>query len=113
VRFFAQGITAPADTVSVQLRHLGDETVVDTNDIPHRFLHEPITLNFQYRVADMSCSGPGTVDGVIGNRPGKDQFAPVGPFATWLVEINPAYNKGVNLEGVTDAWFEFAGTFQS
>ena len=112
VRFFAKGLTTNAKTVLVMLTHLGEDTIVDRNDQAHVWVHEQIKLQFQYQLSDMAFDVPGGVDGRIGEKT-QDKYALVGPFASWLIEVNPSYNTGVNIKGVTDAWLEFGGVFES
>lgn len=119
VRFFARG-AAVGDGVQIMtvfLTHLGEETIVDFADTQHVFVHDRIRLQFRYRVADMGYSGPGTVEGNIGEavagNGGGDDFALVGPFASWSIELSQRHNPGLSLQSVEEAWLEFGGTFRS
>ncbi|KAM0553383.1 hypothetical protein ACHAPJ_007397 [Fusarium lateritium] len=119
VRFFAKkadvdGETPLVDgeTLLVKLTHLGEETIVNPSNKAFTCVHEQIKLQFQYRVKDMAFNVPGTVDGNIGEKT-QGKYAMVGPFASWLVDVDPLYNTGVDLSGVTEAWFEFSGEFDS
>lgn len=78
------------------------------NGIEHHFKHDKIKLQFRYWDRDMSFRGPGTVDGNIGEEPGarngaRDEFTPIGPFTTWLVEVSAKHNPGLDLSGVQEA----------
>jgi hypothetical protein len=112
VRFFAKGVRIPGETMQVLLTHLGEEVIVDTKNQPHTWIHEQLKVQFQCRVADMSFTGPGTVDGTIGAKV-QGKYAMVGPFASWLVDVNPAYNTGIDIMNVSHAWLEFSGEFDS
>ena len=112
VRFFAEGVTTKTETLLVILTHLGEETIVDTNDKAHTWVHEQIKVQFQYRLADRAFNVPSTVDGKIGEQT-TNKYAMVGPFASWLIDVNPLYNTDIEMNEVSDAWLEFDGVFDS
>lgn len=116
VRFFVPGATSTTNIVRVTLLHMGQETIVDVNNVEHDFQHEKIRTHFQYRL-DLAPKFPedtdGTIDGDIGKETGSD-YALVGPFTTWHVEVgSPDGAAVVDLGGVNKAYFSFHGYYYS
>lgn len=110
VRFFVEGLKTTCPTVTLTLTQLGTEIIVDHRNKQNEFQHEQVRLQFQYQAGTMSLVESGTVDGNL-SKNFNDPYAKIGPFASWMLEIDPRYNPGVNIKEATSAWFEFSGEF--
>ncbi|KAL7787097.1 hypothetical protein V8C37DRAFT_391001 [Trichoderma ceciliae] len=99
-------------TLQVKLTHMGDEVLTTTSAANFKFTHATLEVGFKYILEDGTYTGPGTLSGIIGSDAEKDRYALVGPFATWQIEIKKAYNSGLDLSGVTEAWMEFEGEYR-
>ncbi|GAV98937.1 serine protein [Lentinula edodes] len=110
VRFFVEGLKTTYPTVTLTLTQLGTEIIVDHRNKQNEFQHEQVRLQFQYQAGTVSLVESGTVDGNL-SKNFNDPYAKIGPFASWMLEIDPRYNPGVNIKEATSAWFEFSGEF--
>ena len=43
----------------------------------------------------------------------SDSLAPIGPFGDWRLTVNPAYNAGLDMSGLTGIAIEFWGSTAS
>lgn len=106
VRAWLDGATTSDGEIMVDITHLGGEQVVDTSGTTFTFSHDPIDIGFKYR---LDGTLPPLEDGDIASRD-DNRFAPVGPFAWWQIAVNPAYNKDLDLSGLTGVRLEFFGS---
>ncbi|RXS80450.1 hypothetical protein EST92_17550 [Streptomyces sp. TM32] len=110
VRAWIKGARTRSNQLRVRITHTGPETIVGTNGSEFEFDHEPVVKNFMYDLA----SGRIFQDADFGiepiRDPGSQTYAPVGPFATWQIEVEPSANPGVDLSGVTGVTLEFHGS---
>ncbi|KZT19025.1 hypothetical protein NEOLEDRAFT_1183727 [Neolentinus lepideus HHB14362 ss-1] len=104
VRFYVKGATTNDSMLSVSLAHLGAETIVDVDDLPHNFTHNQIQFKFQYNYVSNAIQTDGDIGDLV-----NGEYALPGPFAYWSVAVNDSYNKSLDLSDVTCAWFEFSG----
>ncbi|KAF2689358.1 hypothetical protein K458DRAFT_329710 [Lentithecium fluviatile CBS 122367] len=112
VRFVVIGATTDNGMLFVNLEHGGDETIVRDDGSDVKFEHGQLTVAFCYKISDPTFRGDETIDGDIGEKT-EGQFAMVGPFTTWSVQISPEQNPGLQLANVTEAYFEFEGQFDA
>ncbi|PGH18964.1 hypothetical protein AJ80_04291 [Polytolypa hystricis UAMH7299] len=108
VRFYVKGATTTNDLLHVTLEHMGDEMFIDVNDGKHIFIHNALHFKFVYHLKTGAIQVDGDMKGVV-----KDELALPGPFAQWRVMVNDSYNQGLDMSGVSKAWFEFAGWSKS
>jgi hypothetical protein len=104
VRFYLEGASTRDNELIIDLEHLGRETIVDTSGLAYTFTHSPIQLKFQYNVQTLHRTTDGDLEGPV-----KDQYALMGPFCQWRIEVSSKHNSGLDLSNVTRAWFEFSG----
>jgi hypothetical protein len=109
-----------------EITQYGDETIVAANNQKFSFVHDQISLQWQYDTTNITevgqfASATGELDEEIlsgcytggggrGNPPGGDVYAPIGPFATWQITINSLDNIDLDLSQVDEAYLEFAGS---
>ncbi len=108
-------IKSPSDNVRVFLTHLGRDIIVTDKDKPMDFVHDPIRFQFRY-IPSMADKGEkfskdtDTSDGDLTIRI-KDEYALLGPFTSWRIECWE--HQDVDMSGVTEAYFEFRGSYYS
>ncbi|KAE8141026.1 hypothetical protein BDV38DRAFT_238514 [Aspergillus pseudotamarii] len=104
--------------LKVYLTHLGEEIIQDRDHSNLTFLHDRVTVIFEYDPARVLSAGDISSDHVFNvqslegthynNTPaGQGSIAAIGPFAWWKVDVP---GGDVNLDGVTEAYLEFRGT---
>lgn len=73
--------------------------------------HAPRTIGFEYTVA----AGPAAAAAVVLNTTGNNlegtdaEYAPIGPFAHWILTIDPKLNLGLDLSALTSIDLAFSG----
>ncbi|KAF3912482.1 hypothetical protein ABW20_dc0105091 [Dactylellina cionopaga] len=99
----------------------GTETIQDTAGNEIKFTHDPVTVTFEYycnrvkKYQDCLRKNMWSIQGMGGDFDGvthnKDTTAPIGPYSDWTIKIKSegSMNPGLNLDNVTEAYFEFAG----
>jgi hypothetical protein len=116
VRPWIQGATTQNGILTVDITHTGAETIVDPDtNTANFFTHDPITKNFKFDSAQIFQPSSIVEDGdfVDPNNPIKNgdmTFALPGPFTTWTIQIDPASNTGLDMNGVDKISVEFWGT---
>ncbi|KAF3904403.1 hypothetical protein ABW21_db0203789 [Orbilia brochopaga] len=108
VRFYVKGAKTSDNILDISLEHIGNETMIDTSDGVHAFVHNAIHLKFQYNLDNKTIQTDGDMTSLV-----KDESALPGPFAQWRVAVNDSYNKDLDMSDATEAWFEFAGWSRS
>ena len=108
VRFFATGETNTSGKLLVRLTHYGNETLYRPDNTKFKCEHAPLFVNFKYDVATGSYNLPDTYDGKIGSR-SQNQFANVGPFVIWRVELTKKLNEGLDVSNIFGGYFKFNG----
>ncbi|KJK66773.1 hypothetical protein P875_00127901 [Aspergillus parasiticus SU-1] len=110
-------------SLSINLQHMGKETIEDPARNRFFFSHETVALSFEYRVDEVPDFNHARTSAVqskqnlgsdhhIGSTVDKNTLASIGPFATWkiLVICGGGMNPGLNMDGVTEAFLEFRGS---
>ncbi|KAJ5517062.1 hypothetical protein N7527_008622 [Penicillium freii] len=124
VRLWLPGVDCKKDytghkKLTVDLIHMGDETIQNDNRQDIYFAHDRVQISFYYYVDQVSKIEEATSDKVFGTQQIEDSFtlsgnksdiAAIGPFATWKMVISSENNEGLNMEGVREAFLEFRGT---
>jgi hypothetical protein len=102
----------------VNLQHQGHETVVNRQDTPFTFNHDPVAGLFVFDATATNTDG--MIEQEISLTLSQQSpvwngipFSGVGPFASWLLVIDPAENPGLDLSAVTSLELEFFGCSQS
>ncbi|KAB8261279.1 hypothetical protein BDV32DRAFT_148546 [Aspergillus pseudonomiae] len=111
--------------LTIQVTHLGNETIYDEERAPFDFEHDSTEVQFAYHVdlvpsireanweAIFSAGGL-EHDFVLGGQPVKSSRAPLGPFTTWRLQIREKdANPGIKMQGVHEVWLEFRGSNRS
>lgn len=110
------------NTLTISLTQYGNETIISTGGTPFTFTHDRIKLDFSYFADKVTSIEDIGNDKVFGRQDilenmyhgvGKvtaDTYAPVGSFATWLVEVSEARNAGLDLDAVKEVLVEFWGS---
>jgi hypothetical protein len=111
-RFFAMGAKTANNKLFVRLQHGGEEKIVRTDGLEVSFQHSQIPIDFCYDLVTGSYQGKGFIDGDIGVSATKE-YALVGPFATWQIDITEANNPGLDRNEITEAYLEFEGQFSA
>lgn len=122
VRFFAEGAkvkikeghtpTINDDRLEVSLTHLGSEKFVNRQGELVRFTHHPVKVIFKYELSTNKYDGPETTDGTVTSGI-NDQYAKIGPFTTWHVEVKAHQNPHLDLSGLREAYLEFDFDFRA
>ncbi|KAF3923282.1 hypothetical protein ABW21_db0201963 [Orbilia brochopaga] len=114
--------------LSIVITKSGDETIYDQNGLGHNFVHDPVSVQFEYisnKVLTFNDYVPsnqwglqglsGDYNGTVPIPVGSSVTAPIGPYSTWKVVINSStsVNIGLDLSGVTTAYMEFGGRSQA
>ncbi len=112
VEFYIKGIqpaatgqtsSDTADIINIKLVQSGNELIVPTTGPSSvSFVHEPISVLFQYNVVN----GDIKDNGQIGSSGGK--YTGIGPFSDWTITITNPGN--FDFKDVTSAYFSFYGT---
>lgn len=99
--------------VMVNLKHGGEETIVDRLSSGHEFVHDSVTAVYSY---NLSSDGSITVEdnGNIGEAD-VDQvatsYAAIGPFTDdWEISLKNSRLNHLDFSNVTEAYFDFCGT---
>ena len=111
------------------LTHLGNETLVTTDNQERKFYHVPVETTIIYLVAKMPTqeSDPGNdaVDRVkytnvqdgeikdLQELSGKRVFSEIGPFSEWQIEIPDRDNLGLDRSKLKDVRIDFHCTSQT
>jgi len=115
VRFGITGLIARRQAyVNVNLKHKGQETIVDRKNVGHVYVHDPISISYSF-----SLNSDGKID-VLDNgnvaeadvdEPAKNYAAP-GPFPVdgWVVDLRASTLNALDFSKVTEAYFDFCGT---
>ena len=111
VRVWLHGATTGDGECQVTAHHLGQEILVSHNDQPMDVSHEPRSVVFRYEVAFPKNVKKISVDGDI--LKADESYAPVGPFADWIIDLNPSYNVSLDLSKLKSIELEFSGTARS
>jgi len=100
-------VAPPDDLVYVRLWHQGQGTFFDAHGARFDFAHECVMSMYEYALAP---------DGTMtfkagGNLGGEGDDARIGlsPYAAWTIELPAAFNKGVDLSGVSRITIAFSG----
>ncbi|KAJ5348578.1 uncharacterized protein N7506_001831 [Penicillium brevicompactum] len=112
VRLFLPGAKTKNKYLHITLRHMGEETIADTKDKEITFTHETVAVLFRYNILTKQYEGPGTLPGIIGRLDDDDDYALVGPFAVWQIDIEPEKNEDLDLSEITSAYMEFEGSYR-
>lgn len=104
VRAWIKGIKTNDNEVRIDIIHCGKEEIVNSEGDLFCFTHKPVTTMFVYNNKDNRIR----IDGDIGKKEGS--YAPLSPFTTWRIKVDPIYNKGLDLSEVTDIQIELWGT---
>ncbi|KAK6359763.1 hypothetical protein TWF696_000902 [Orbilia brochopaga] len=114
--------------LSIVITQSGDETIYDQNGLGHAFVHDPVSVQFEYicnKVLTFNDCVPthqwglqglsGDYNGTGAIPVGSSVTAPIGPYSTWTVVIKSttSVNIGLDLSGVTIAYMEFGGRSQA
>jgi hypothetical protein len=110
-RVWIDGIKTADGMVRVRVTHTGPETIVDPAGNQFTFRHQPIDKLFRYSAV----TGEIKEEASFGCRQetpriGQHDYAAVGPFTTWHIQVKPDDHKGLDLSGVTGVRLEFQGT---
>lgn len=107
------------ELLTVEIEHLGQETLVAPSGQSFNFNHDAVNLQFIYDTASVSSiqdCGPSIVfsteeieQDYTGGQPTQSSIAPLGPFTTWRVQIKETENFGLDLSKVTEGYMEFCG----
>ncbi|KAK4221377.1 hypothetical protein QBC38DRAFT_492202 [Podospora fimiseda] len=110
VRFYLEGANTDDNKLLVSITHSGSDDIVAPDSTIVKFTHQPLGFKFHYDLTEPQTKiiTDGNVKDEIGN-----EYALPGPFTSWRVAISKKYNKGLDLEGVQKAWFEFSGVSRS
>lgn len=109
-RAWIDGARTTSGTLHVDVTHTGSEQIVNPSGTVFSFSHEPVTKPFIYSLksgAVVEDANFGVVQQEVGGAP---TYAALGPFTTWQIKVDPAYNSGLDLSGVTGIRLEFQGT---
>lgn len=110
--------------LSVQLIHSGEDDIQDEQGNDHKFSHDQVTIEFDYDSGKVDSIAHAISDYVfskqqiqddhyIGDNATKSSIAALGPFTTWRVRVRERTNRGLNLQGLREAYLEFRGTSRS
>lgn len=95
--------STPSDQLTVTLTHMGIETIVGQDGTPANFTHQPVTVTFLYNYETNAIIEDATIDTPFGD------YALLGPFTLWQLQVPVISNTGLDLSGVTEVIIEFAG----
>ena len=104
VRFYVKGAKTSDNMLNVSLEHMGNETIIDSRNNVHVFVHNAIDFKFRYNLETGAIQTDGDIASLI-----NQELALPGPFTQWIITVNEKYNRDLDMSGVTEAWFEFAG----
>ncbi|KAK6540630.1 hypothetical protein TWF694_008024 [Orbilia ellipsospora] len=114
--------------LSVLLTQSGDETIYDPYGTPYEFVHDPVTVEFQYfcnkvlESQDCITENVWSLQGLAGDYNGTGVVpvgsvltAPIGPYSRWTITIksNANLNPNLDLSQVSAAYLEFWGRSQA
>lgn len=106
VRFYLEGAHTDNGYLDMTLKHQGMETILNKQHERFDFEHAPLVFKFKYNMNDPSHMGDNTTDGNISSVV-ADDYAKVGPFTRWKIQILPDNNGGLDLSCVKKGYFKF------
>ncbi|KAH8689861.1 hypothetical protein BGW36DRAFT_329197 [Talaromyces proteolyticus] len=109
--------------LSIHITHQGDESIIDPRGDRFEFSHDSLNVPFVYditKVSNIKEVPGGSVftradlehDFSIGGIPKESSRAPLGPFATWRLRISTKAHPGIKMDGLTEAYIEFRGSYR-
>jgi hypothetical protein len=106
VRPWIIGAKTSNNLLQVEIIHEGHEEIVNRSGIPFYYEHDRVTTKFIYHLDTNEIFE----DGDLGMKEINSVYAQIGPFTGWHLIVDPNYNDGLDLSGVTDIQIEFHGT---
>jgi hypothetical protein len=115
-RAWVHGAKTTSGILHVLLTRLEDDTIVDPSGRIFEFTRNPIPRAFAYTLSRTLDPSGITQDSRYYDPTGPNthttyDYAPPGPFGTWLLEIRPGLNPGLDISGVDTVTLEFGGSF--
>lgn len=107
VRAYIEGAKTGDGILNLTLQQIGDEKIVTVHNEVRHFVHDRLAFAFDYEIASRTIVRDGNI------AKDEETYALVGPFATWRVGASVMGNTGLDMSGVTRAFFEFSGWSRS
>ncbi len=119
VRAWLPGAKTDSDRLLVLVTHLGDETLITETSVKFSAYHVDTEVHATFTVTagakefdESAIIEPGQIRRVDPNGTIADDYAAIGPFATWRIRCDPKDHVNLDLSGVTSILLEFRGTHQ-
>lgn len=105
--------TQPA-YVGVNLRHKGEEIIVDRKNTGHKFVHDPISITYSFILnpgGTVEILDNGNIAEADVDEPAKNYAAPgLFPVDGWVIDLRASALASLDFSNVTEAYFDFCGT---
>ncbi|MCW5804130.1 MAG: hypothetical protein KIT31_17285 [Deltaproteobacteria bacterium] len=111
-RAYVHGAKTQSGALNLTITHTGKEKIVSPSNLVFGFQHSAIPATFKYQLADEHILLDATFE-LPASTTSSTGLALIGPFAYWHISVDPAYNPGLDLSGVTSVELDFRGYSQS
>ncbi|KAF3903622.1 hypothetical protein AA313_de0204843 [Arthrobotrys entomopaga] len=105
-----------AQQITVQIKQLGDETILNPKGDTFSFSHEAVGFPFTFNAAGVESAEDCITAKVFGTQSieadynggtaGENVFAPIGPFASWRIRLYASQHIGLDLSAVENIYIE-------
>lgn len=109
VMVWVKGAKTDNNRLYIDITHTGPEKIVDKYGKIYNFIHDAKSTSFEFNLNNLADNSGGEIyyESLIDDK----KSALVGPFAdSWIIEIRPRANQGLDLNQISEVKVEFHGT---